>query len=99
MFMDRVNRVPEDLFEGIAKCQMGLSPPLVLVWMLPWRGQDFGLTGRTYFVYPPETLLGYAFAGLLIWGLLGVTLWFVVSKRFQQLTGRDPVGLPHRRRS
>ncbi len=81
----------EKVMEALAKFQMGLSPPVVLSAMLPWRARDFDQ-------YPPGwanswnplTMMGYAFLGLLIWGAAGTGLWAAASARFRQMTGREP---------
>lgn len=82
-------RIFDDIGQVMVKLQSGLSPPVVLVWLLPWRTEDFFKNyGGTREDFSPPTLMAYALVGLVVWAVAGLFLWTALKRRFDRVTSR-----------
>jgi ABC-type transport system involved in multi-copper enzyme maturation permease subunit len=77
---------PSKAFTWIMRFEVGLTPPAVLAYSLPFCEVTEREVYDTEFV---ETL-GAALFGLAVWLFGTGILWFKIHKRFGQMTGRTP---------
>lgn len=75
----------DSLFEWLAKLQAGITPPVALSWLLPFRGQDFIVSG---YQRKDEWELFCGIIGICFWGVIAFVLWSAAVGQFQVVTGR-----------
>jgi ABC-type transport system involved in multi-copper enzyme maturation permease subunit len=83
--------IPYALVELAQEFEVGLTPPLVFGWLLPWSGEAWTPSGR------PDLTARHvvvALLGLACWAAVAVSLWVVTSARLRRLTGRAPLERP-----
>jgi hypothetical protein len=81
----------EEFFKAIVRIQMGISPPVTLSFMLPWRSEELFAPRRQFMEeFGPAPMIGFALLGLAIWASAGVGLGILVGNRFRRFTGRGP---------